>query len=191
MYPNNITNTYLASLYKIVNEINETHPLWWPEFINDTTIIFGLYELKADEVIILYSILKKFKKEKLLVKVIYKREFLIVHFNNTEIIDYLIEPNKWLNLVVYKKISEKYNPSSLLLNPTEDETLRFIYQGTVYHFFTKPHKSYQSNRYHKYIYLYTNLQVKYKNLLDNHLKYLHNKDEFNKKFEVILEKNNY
>jgi hypothetical protein len=196
-----ITNPNLISLYNIINELNETHPLWWQDFIenivnnkqitfiNNTTLIFGLYELEVNELVILYNILKKFKKGKLLTKVINKREFLIVHINDETIMEYLIDQNKWLNLILYKNLNEIYGANCLILNPTNEETLRFVHQGIVFHFFTNPTKIYKSNKYHKYIYLYYNLHIKHLNLLDNQLKYLRNKQEFNKKLNLILEKN--
>lgn len=203
MYKHSIVDNSIASLYQIINEINETHPLWWQEFleniihnpkvtfINHTTIIIGLYELGKTEIMILYNVLKKFKKEQLLTKVINKKEFLIVHFKNLEIMEYIISPIKWLNLVVYEYLSEEYETCNLILNPDTEETLRLIYQGTIYHFLTDPSKVYKSNKYHKYIYLYNNLYVKHLNLVDNHLKYIRNKQEFIKKFKTILEKSNY
>ena len=30
-----ITNPNLISLYNIINELNETHPLWWQDFIEN------------------------------------------------------------------------------------------------------------------------------------------------------------
>jgi hypothetical protein len=201
MYKNNIIDSSIASLYQVINEINETHPLWWEcfvdsiignskaTFINQTTIIIGVYELNVQEVIILYNILKKFKNYKLIDKVINKKEFLIIHINNQEVMNYLIEPAKWLNLVVYKFLSEYYNINSLQIETT-DESLKFIYQGTVYHFFTNPQKEYKSNKYHKYIYLYKDLYIRHLKLIDNKLKYIRCKEEFYKNFQLMLEKIN-
>ncbi len=201
MYKNNIIDSSIASLYQIINEINDTHPLWWEcfvdnilgnskaTFINQTTIIVGIYELNVQEVIILYNILKKFKNYKLIDKVINKKEFLIIHINNQEVMSYLIEPSKWLNLVVYKFLSEYYNINTLQIE-TPDESLKFIYQGTVYHFFTNPKREYKSNKYHKYVYLYKDLYIRHINLIDNKLKYMRCKEEFYKNFQLMLEKIN-
>lgn len=202
MYKNNIKNQSLKKIYYIINEINDEYPLWWQEFseniilkshitfINHTTLIIGIYELAIQDLIILYNILKHFKKNKLLTKVINKKEFLIIHVNNEKTMEYLINPVKWLNLVVYKYLSEEYDLNCLILEPEKNETLRFIYRGTVYHFYTEPLEEIKSNKYHKYVYLYKDMYVKYVNLLDNQLKYVRNRHDFLKNFKEIIEKNN-
>lgn len=201
MCKNNIKNSSLEKIYQIVNKHNEEHPLWWQEFIeniilnphitfiNHTTLIITLYELNIQNLIILYHVLKSLKKEKLITKIINKQEFLIIHVNNDIVMEYLISPVKWINLIVYKYLSEKYDLNCLILSPNEEENLRFIYQGTVYHFYTQPKRQIQSNKYHKHIYLYKDAYIKYINLLDNHLKYVRNRTEFFKNFKEIIENN--
>lgn len=197
MYKNNIIDSKIKSLYQIINEINETHPLWWQHFveniignrkitfINQTTIIIALYELNVQDVIILYNILKMFKNNKLIDKVINKKEFLIIHINNYDIMSYLIEPSKWLNLVVYKYLTDHYDVNYLELG--KEESLKFTYHGTVYHIFTNPVNEYKSNKYHKYIYLYKDLYIHHLNKIDNKIKYLRCKEEFMKNFRLLIE----
>lgn len=200
MYKNNISDVKIKYLYQLINEINETHPLWWQHFIeniignskvtfiNQTTIIIAMYELNVPDVIILYNILKKFKSFKLLDKVINKKEFLIIHINNEEIMSYITEPSKWLNLVVYKYLSDYYDLNHLELCNNADETLKFTHLGTIYHIFTNPIREYKSNKYHKYVYLYKDLYIQHLNKLDNRIKYLRCKEEFYKNFKLIIEK---
>ena len=201
MYKNNITDKKIKTLYQIINEINEIHPLWWQHFIeniignskitfiNQSVLIVTLYELKVQDIVILYNILKKFKNYQLLDQVINKKEFLIIHINNSEIRSYLIAQSKWLNLVAYKYLSEYPDISNLELCNNSEETLKFTHLGTIYHISTSPVKEFKSNKWHKYIYLYKDLQIKYLNKVEYQLKYLRCKEEFYKNLKLIIEKN--
>lgn len=200
MYKNNIVNMKIKYLYQLINELNEVHPLWWQHFIeniigntkvtfiNQTTIIIALYELNIQDVYILYNILKKFKVFNLLDKVINKKEFLIIHIDNTQIMHYLTDSSKWLGLVAYKYLSDYYDLNYLELIEDEEEIVRFTYQGTIYHILTNPLNEYKSNKYHKYIYLYKDLYIQHLKKTDNRIKYLRCKEEFYKNFKLIIEK---
>ncbi|MBQ8293133.1 MAG: hypothetical protein IJX78_04970 [Bacilli bacterium] len=201
MFVNNIKDYNLASLFQVVNILNEKHPLWWQTFlekvmfnssvtfVNYTTLIIRIYDLEIHNLVILYNVLKLLKKYRLVNKVINKKEFLIVHLNDEKIISYLTDSKKWLNLVVYKYLSDVYDLNTLTLEPTEDENLRFVYQGTIYHIYTSPKEKMNSNKYHKYIYLYKDKGKTSSVLLDNELKYVRNKYDFIKDFKRLVEKN--
>ncbi len=189
----------LQPIYETIWEINYQHPLWWTVFlediilnnnisyINHTTIIVSVYDISEDNIIIFYEILKKMKINHLVNKVINKREFVIIHLRSELVMKYLTSHNRWLSIVTYGILLKKFSPNSLELSPNDKEDLKLLDRGTVYHFYTEPQEVIKSNRNHKYIYLYKELNRKYVNNLDYQVKYLWNYQEFWDNFKSCLE----
>lgn len=196
MIKKNIYKEGLQRLYFVVNHIIDIHPLWWEvfiediinnskvTFINNNSIIIGLYELSVSNVIILYEILKILKKNLLIQKVFNKKEFLIIHILDDDVLEYLTNTNNWLKLVVYRILEEEYPNNKIYL---KDELI-FIEKNTVYYLVTNPKAKMASQNNHKYVYLYKNMHLNHVGLLDEQIKYYFDKQLFLKKFREYLQK---
>lgn len=149
LYKNEINNRITLEIIDIIS----TRPSWWIiyslyivndkkiTYKKDTTLIISLYSLKSHRIIILYNILKRFYKLELIEKVIYKKEFVIVHMKDEAAFKILTDPNYWkLMLVEYLIIKnhleiEKENSISVINNTIEikylesniSKTLQFSY----------------------------------------------------------------
>ena len=195
MYKENIFNNKIRKLYTVVNTIFDVHPLWWEIFIeniihnpkityiNNTTMIISIYELDVTKVIILLEVLKEMKRSEL-VKIINKREFLIIHIKDNEILEYLMSKTKWINLIVYKMLSEEYPNNKVYLK----NELIFIDNNKIHYLITDPTQEYILDENHEYTYLYKNLYIKHLGLLKKHLKYYADRTLFIKKFKEYLKK---
>jgi hypothetical protein len=195
MYKENIFNHKIRKLYTVVNTIFDVHPLWWEIFIeniihnpkityiNNTTMIISIYELDVTKVIILLEVLKEMKRSEL-VKIINKREFLIIHIKDNEILEYLMSKTKWINLIVYKMLSEEYPNNKVYLK----NELIFIDNNKIHYLITDPTQEYILDENHEYTYLYKNLYIKHLGLLKKHLKYYADRTLFIKKFKEYLKK---
>ena len=195
MFKENIFNLKIRKLYAIVVNVFNVHPLWWEVFIeniihnqkityiNNTTMIISVYELDITKVIILFEILKEMKKKEL-VKIINKREFLIIHIKDMEILEYLASKTKWINLIAYKMLSEEYPNNKVYLK----NELIFIDNKKIHHLITDPTKEYKSDGNHEYTYLYKNLYIKHFGLLKKQLKYYADRKLFIQKFKEYLKK---
>lgn len=195
MFKENIFNPKIRKLYTIITSIFNVHPLWWEVFIeniihnpkityiNNTTIIVSVYELDVSKVIMLFEILKEMKKNEL-VKIINKREFIIIHIKDEEVLEYLISKTKWINLIVYKMLSEEYPNNKVYLK----NELIFVDSNKIHYLITDPHKEYSSDENHEYTYLYKNVYIKHLGLLKKQLKYYADKKLFIKKFQEYLRK---
>ncbi len=195
MYKENIFNHKIRKLYTVVNTIFDVHPLWWEIFIeniihnpkityiNNTTMIISIYELDVTKVIILLEVLKEMKRSEL-VKIINKREFLIIHIKDNEILEYLMSKTKWINLIVYKMLSEEYPNNKVYLK----NELIFIENNKIHYLITDPTQEYILDENHEYTYLYKNLYIKHLGLLKKHLKYYADRTLFIKKFKEYLKK---
>lgn len=196
MIKRNILKSGVQRLYVAINQIIETHPLWWGVFIediinnpkityiNNNSIIVCLYELEVSNIIILYEILKVLKKNFLIQKIFNKKEFLIIHIEEDEVLEYIKSANNWLYLVVYRILEEKYPNNKIYL---KDELI-FVDKNIVYHFITNPQHRIVSNNNHRYVYLYKNMYKKHIGLLDDEIKYYFDKELFLKKFSEYLQK---
>lgn len=102
-------------------ELSLKYPFKWYEFINkimqdkiatyfkDTTMIINLMELELNQVKILFEILKEYLKLKLLKKIIYKKEFIIIHFYTEKTKEIFASPRLWLAINTYFILKER-NP---------------------------------------------------------------------------------
>ncbi len=196
-----ISNKNITNICEAVAKINRQYPLWWTVFledvilnkkvsyINHTTIIVSVYELSTQEVIILYEVLKILQNQRVVVKVINKREFVIIHFNDIDSMNYLTSKNKWLSLMAYTFLCKRYSKTNLTILTNTEEDLKLKIQGVVYHFYTEPSEKISSNKYHKYIYLYNELNRNCLKFLDYKFKYYQNANEFLKNFDMFIEDN--
>lgn len=194
MLRENIFNNYVRKLYYVVTTIFDTHPLWWEVFIeniinnqkityiNYTTMIISIYELDVTKITILFEILKLMKKKELILKVINKKEFLIIHLSDEVLLDYLTSKTKWINLVVYKILSEEYPSHKIYL---KDELI-FVDNKVIHYFITDPSKKYQIDNKHQYIYLYKDAYKNNIGILDKQLKFYADRGLFIKKFQECL-----
>lgn len=99
-------------------EIGTTYPFKWYEFINkiiakeratyfkDTTMIVNLLLLEVNQVKILFEILKEYLKGNLIKKILYKREYIIVHFHTIKTIEIFEKKNLWLAVCCYYMLKE-------------------------------------------------------------------------------------
>lgn len=95
------------------------YPYKWYEFIHkilsnkkityfkDTTMIVSLLDLEIHQIKILFEILKEYLKDKLIKKVLYHREFIIVHFHNTKTISIFKSKYLWIAVFSYYMIKNK------------------------------------------------------------------------------------
>lgn len=105
---------------KYLDELIETRPFWWHVFISkvinnpqvtyvkDSTMIITLVGLTTNVVNIIFEIVKSFLKLKVAVRVIKKKEFLIVHLHNKKITEFLKTKDKWLVIPFCKMIKTIY-----------------------------------------------------------------------------------
>lgn len=118
-----VSSTYNVNYYEYTKlelefmkkcyELGTTYPFKWYEFINkivgnrkttyfkDTTMIVTIVDLELEQVKVLFEILKEYLKLKLIRKILYKREFIIVHFYSTKTKDIFEQPNLWLSVFSY------------------------------------------------------------------------------------------
>ncbi len=101
-------------------EIGMSYPFKWYDFINkiignrkttyfkDTTMIVTLIELELGQVKILFEILKEYLKLKLIKKILYKREFIIVHFYSIKTKEVFEQTNFWQSIFCYFALKEYY-----------------------------------------------------------------------------------
>ncbi len=113
-------NDLELNFMKKTYEIGMSYPFKWYEFINkiignhkttyfkDTTMIVTLIELELGQVKILFEILKEYLKLKLIKKILYKREFIIVHFHTLKTKEVFEQTNFWQSVFCYFTIKEYY-----------------------------------------------------------------------------------
>lgn len=105
-------------LLKKISEINKTTPGVWIVVSNifqnkkytlilDNTLIISIYELTEKKLIMLYKVLKELIKTKSIIKVINKKEFLIVKLRSSVVTYCLTNSSLW-KLVDIKGILEKH-----------------------------------------------------------------------------------
>lgn len=86
---------WIKFIDNIVSNINIT-------FFRDTTAIIQISKLSIDEIDTLFSMLKLYLNENIVIKVIYKKEFVIVHFNEIFHIDLLKQKFIMYSIKIYK-----------------------------------------------------------------------------------------
>lgn len=125
-------------LIEMVYKFSTTRPLVWQNihdhvltnslisYVKDTTCIISTYELTKNDAYWLFHILKEFLRKGQITKILYKKEFIIVHFYNKFIIDVLTTRKKWLSLVVYYQLKKYFNGKFYLDTLYEDNNQRIL-----------------------------------------------------------------
>lgn len=108
-------------------QLAKTFPLKWYEFINkvvgnnqityfkDTTMIINLIDLDLSLVKITFEVLKEYYKDNLFSKIIYKKEYIIVHFLSVKTKEVFEHINLWQAIYLYYIIKENYNDLNVYL----------------------------------------------------------------------------
>lgn len=116
LYKNELNDRIVLEIIDIL----KTRPSWWIIYLlyiindpkvtyqKDTTLIISIYGLKPHRIIILYSILKRFYQLGLIKKVIYKKEFVIVHMIDVEAFRVLSSKDYWKLLLIKYLIEEEH-----------------------------------------------------------------------------------
>lgn len=109
---NKLVKTYPFKWYtlmkKIINEPKIT-------YFKDTTMIVSLLHLEFSQIKMLFEILKEYLKVRLIKKIIYKKEFIIVHFHSLRTKEVMETPNLWQAINYYYTIKEAFPEMSVYL----------------------------------------------------------------------------
>jgi len=108
-----------------------SRPFSWLNFIEDvlsnskitytinTTSIISTYLIKKEESYYLFETLKTLLRLSVIKKIIYKKEFIIVHYANEFIKEILTNKNKWLSITIGELLKE-------------NNIIDTIYYGAIY-----------------------------------------------------------
>ena len=111
----------------IVNYIN-VYPFIWNEltnqilydrminYVRDTTFIITIYEIKNKNLKCFFELFKDLLRIGYVRKIIYRKEFMIVHIYSKFIAEALSTPNNWLILMTYKAIKSMHLRLEIFLN---------------------------------------------------------------------------
>jgi hypothetical protein len=69
-------------------------------YIKDTTIIIELLKLNYDEINNIFIYFKEFLNNKIITKLIYKKEYLVVIFDDLFNISFFLKNNKWMLILL-------------------------------------------------------------------------------------------
>ncbi len=97
---------------KVVDQLINQYPFKWSNFmdiifksntvyIKDSTMIIELIHLKEEEIIRIFQILKIMFNQRIIAKIIYKHEFIVISFYSLFITSFFKEQNKWLTIPLY------------------------------------------------------------------------------------------
>ena len=133
LYNNNYSVNYFEQtsldkkFYEKTYQLSKRFPLKWYEFINkvlgndkityfkDTTMIINLIDLELSIVKITFELLKEYYKDDLLKKIIYKKEYIIVHFHSVKTKEVLQNKNLWQSIYLYYILKENYDNLNVYL----------------------------------------------------------------------------
>lgn len=77
-------------------------------YFKDTTLVINLYLLNLNEAENVLNILKELSLTKGIEKIIYKKEFIIVHFHSYKVTEIMKETNLWQAVCLYKTIKHHF-----------------------------------------------------------------------------------
>lgn len=133
----NLIDTYPLKTYDFFKKIQN------PEiaYFRDTTLIISLLKLSNIEITNLFEILKRFLRVKSILKIIYKKEFIIVHFSSTTITKIIKKEDGWMYVdyyfVIKKCIGEHVYLNTTFINGNfKREVDMFFYYNKKYYLFT-------------------------------------------------------
>lgn len=78
-------------------------------YIKDTTMIIDLIKLEEDMVINVFNFFKDMLRRNFIKKIVYKKEVLLVYFNNEFIISFFKNKDKWLIIPLVCELINKKN----------------------------------------------------------------------------------
>lgn len=117
-------------------EIGSTYPFKWYEFITkiignklttyfkDTTMIVSLLNLDNSQVKILFEIIKEYLKNNLIRKVLYKREYIIVHFYSVKTKEIFEKKNLWISICSFYMLKLEMNVEIFLRGVIQKENTK-------------------------------------------------------------------
>lgn len=103
----------------------QTYPFRWNYFVydiisrpqmvytKDSTVILNLNELPFKELQFLFEMLKDFLNHRIIQKIIYKREFIILHFHQEFHMEFFKTPSILMSLGLYQCLRENYPTYSI------------------------------------------------------------------------------
>lgn len=117
---------------RIISDYALRYPLMWQAlqenvfgepsitYVRDTTFIISTYLLDKNDAYWLFNLLKLLLRNGQVTKIIYKKEFIIVHLDNEFIVEVLTVRKKWLAIVNYQLLKENYIDNVYLNTIYED-----------------------------------------------------------------------
>lgn len=158
-------------------------------YVIDTTSLISTYLINLNNIEYFYLFLRKLLLKGFVNKVIYKNEFIIIHYNNLFIKNSLCLYNRWCILFVYKLLNElklKGNTYlyALYKNNTKEEVVDLFYVDNNKYFAITCDESLVLPEYIKCfnLIIYEEL-IKYNNEL---IKFSFNKNEMIKRLKNIF-----
>lgn len=102
---------------KTINQLIQQYPFKWFNlmelifnykniYIKDSTMFIELIYLKEEELKRLFEIFKKLFNKRIIEKIIYKREFMIISFHSEFITSFFKSENKWLTIPLYAGLTK-------------------------------------------------------------------------------------
>lgn len=154
-------------------------------FIKDTTIIIKLLNLKNEDIKRLFEISKILLNKKIITKVIYKKEVIILNFFDNFVVSFFQNYQKWLsitiNFIMKNKLHKTYYDVYLKEN---DEIIYCDFLIIIDEYFITINQDLNNKISDKHIPLVINL---YNNILNN-LLYCYNEEEL---YDNIINKIKY
>lgn len=166
------------SFLKHINLLSNKFPFKWEIFINDiisekslcyfkdTSMIVNLYLLKKEKVEVLFTFLKSLLSTKGIKKIIYRKEFIIVHFHSYKVTEVFKNHQLWQIIAYYFTIKNNYKEYNAKLgalvknNKNEIEKIDLIFEkDNKYYIFNSNEKLKieLDQNYHQYfVYLFNN-----------------------------------
>lgn len=141
-------------------------------YIKDTTIIIELLKLNYDEINNIFIYFKEFLNNKIITKLIYKKEYLVVIFDDLFNISFFLKNNKWMLILLMNYCINNNIKSYYDVYLKSDETIYSMFMI-------------ESNNY-----FITFDNIKLNNLNNNHIPLvinLYNNNDFNIMFSFDID----
>lgn len=167
-----ILNDIDYQFIKLSSDFSTSYPIKWEWFVNiicsqaitffrDFSAIIYLNDLSYEKVEVLFTILKRYLNSKIIEKIIFKKEFIIIHFNQLFHMKLLTSNYMLYSFKFYKYLLKKHDLIKIYLCCTLktsnfQKLIPFVikYQNKFYLFDNNP--NYQFNQFNnlEIIYLY-------------------------------------
>ncbi len=171
---------------KISYSYQKQFPFYWDFFVNeiisnkkvtyfkDSTAIFNLEDIRFRDLEILFTILKMYLNNKVVLKIIHKKEFIIAHFNECFHMEYIRTTTILMSFGLYRvidsmKIGRVYL-GGILTMPNEKRIINIILEkdNNIYLFDGNDSVDYQLDKNIIVTYIYTVLKANNLNGLEKH-----------------------